>query len=532
MQNKHVISSLPLLASVLGRKYGVKVHIGGSNACTDGRTIYLPSLAAESDENTLGLVRGFIDHESAHLRATDFEVLRIANLTPLEKHIWNILEDYAVEHKLADVFPGCRKNFDWLIRKMFLNSEGAQAQPIRDPGLRVIEWLLLTVRSWDVPELQPEIAALAVKIESAMPGLLEKLLSSLSTVRQNSASTWDRIQKAQELVKILQRYLHLALSDAEQGRASTGQSGGKGSAGFDSRRARALQSLDHLLTGNTALPQDFGSEISHSLRLLHQQSGEDTCVAIPASKHTWPLGREVLLSCRQATTALRTRLQALLQSLRQTRNRYGYAGKLDANHLHKVPSGDARIFRKNGEKQALNTAVHILLDSSGSMSGEAMELAAQACFALASALHPIPGISVAVTAFPGKILTDLGNGEHCRHTVVPLLRHKQKLHQQFGITALGGTPMDSALWWVLQDLHFQPEKRKIILVITDGEPDDLENTRKAIKSAMNLNVEVYGIGILEESIATLLPEQRARIIKSINELPAAMFTLLQKALTH
>ena len=35
----------------------------------------------------------------------------------------------------------------------------------------------------------------------------------------------------------------------------------------------------------------------------------------------------------------------------------------------------------------VNTAVHILLDASSSMQGKVMDLASQACFAVATALH-------------------------------------------------------------------------------------------------------------------------------------------------
>ena len=83
MNQKHIIKSLPLLASVLGRKYGVQVRIGGDNAFTNGNVIQLPSWPLDCDETLLGLVRGLIDHESAHIRDTDFDALRAANLTPV-----------------------------------------------------------------------------------------------------------------------------------------------------------------------------------------------------------------------------------------------------------------------------------------------------------------------------------------------------------------------------------------------------------------------------------------------------------------
>ena len=41
----NTIRALPLIASMLGNKLGVKVDIGNrENACTDGNTIYFPSL--------------------------------------------------------------------------------------------------------------------------------------------------------------------------------------------------------------------------------------------------------------------------------------------------------------------------------------------------------------------------------------------------------------------------------------------------------------------------------------------------------
>ena len=98
MNPKHIIKSLPLLASVLGRKYGIQVRIGGDNAFTNGNVIQLPSLPLDCDETLLGLVRGLIDHESAHIRDTDFDALKATPQIPLEKHIWTTIEDWRVEN--------------------------------------------------------------------------------------------------------------------------------------------------------------------------------------------------------------------------------------------------------------------------------------------------------------------------------------------------------------------------------------------------------------------------------------------------
>lgn len=124
MENvKHLINALPLVADALGRKYGVKVNIGGSKAYTDGQNIHLPALPLEADEAILNLARGYLDHEAAHLRITNFKAVENASLTPVEKHVWNILEDFMVERKLASIYPGCAHNFNWLIRHLFLGPE-------------------------------------------------------------------------------------------------------------------------------------------------------------------------------------------------------------------------------------------------------------------------------------------------------------------------------------------------------------------------------------------------------------------------
>jgi len=70
------------------------------------------------------------------------------------------------------------------------------------------------------------------------------------------------------------------------------------------------------------------------------------------------------------------------------------------------------------------------------------------------------------------------------------------------------------------------ENRKIILVVTDGEPDSFERTLHAVTYAQKIGFEVFGIGIMSAAISQLLPE-RSVVIHSMAELAPAMFTLLE-----
>lgn len=93
LRTKDIMSCLPLLACILGKQYNITVEIGGTTAYTNGKTIHIPSLKIDTDEMYINMTRGYVDHEAAHIRYTDFQLLQKANLTRLQFHLFNIIED-------------------------------------------------------------------------------------------------------------------------------------------------------------------------------------------------------------------------------------------------------------------------------------------------------------------------------------------------------------------------------------------------------------------------------------------------------
>lgn len=536
MNHKHIIKSLPLLASVLGRKYGVQVRIGGRDAYTDGNVIQLPSLPLDCDETLLGLARGCLDHEAAHIRDTDFEALKAANLTPLEKHVWNIVEDWRVENVLAGIYPGCRENFQWLIKHFFLPNPSKRKQKTQhpDPAMLILEWLLITVRSWDVAELNEERAYLRASAEIHYPGLPQELEAVLRLIPQNCSSTLEAFGFACEIVTIIRKYARFMEQQGQTGQGTSNASPDPSDQQCGPDPAQALQSLQNILSAGAdsgMFPGDIGEIVKKTLTDICGH-GQRNClhVAVPTGKQTQPFDQDDLDQSRKVTTALRTRLQALMQSTRSVRNHNGYAGTLDTRKLHTLATGSTKVFLRRGERIGVNTAVHILLDASGSMRGAAMTLASQACFAVASALHGVKGISIGVTAFPGEMIHDTPEHQGHWNTVAPILRHNERLHSAFALSASGGTPMDAALWWALQQMYPLPEPRKMILLITDGSPDNNDSTLEAIAAVKSFRFEVYGIGISDASIQYLLPGKDSKVINNITELAPSMFEILQNAL--
>lgn len=537
-KNKLIMSSLPLVASVLGKKYGVNVEIGGDTAFTDGKTIQLPSMPLDCDENFVGLARGYIDHEAAHIRETNFTAVNSAGLTPVEKNIWNTFEDWRVETKLARIFPGCRQNFNWLIRHLF---EGESVLDNCDPATEILNWLLFTVRSWQVPAIRKTRDQTGEFINKHYPGLLDQINSVLKKVRVNCDSTEDCILYAKEISTILK-----SKSDDMEKRAGFHQSGKAFSlpeseenhapdhlpSNFENDECsnpKAFNQLKNLLSADTDdLPKSLGEILVEDLvDKAPDCPDKGLQVAMIGNKQFLEFSSEELQEIKRSSSALKTKLQSTMQSKILRRTRYARHGRLGTTQLYKIAVANPRVFVKHGETQRINTAVHILIDCSGSMHGR-IELTTKACYGVAKALESVQGINVAATAFPAA--TPVRNHLTSNDAAVyPIVRHGDFVHSSFSTNPSGSTPMGEATWWVLQQMSALTESRKIILILTDGCPDSRSNMNEAIAHARRLQIEIYGIGIDSTLITTLLPDHSCTI-QNLSELAPAMFKMLQNGL--
>ncbi|MBT9748177.1 VWA domain-containing protein [Desulfovibrio desulfuricans] len=524
IRTKDVLNSLPLVASILGDRYGVQVRIGGKDACTNGKVIFLPSLPMDCEPELLALAKGFTDHEAAHIRHTDFNVLKAANLDPVTFNLFNCLEDWRVEKKLSGIFPGCRENLNWLIRRFFVE----QAQPRvgeSSPALAVLDYALLTVRAWNVDEVTPARQNAASIMEHHFPGLKEALDAILVKVYIHCPDTKAAVEYARQIAQCIRQWepsqqLHKPRENItqieQQGHPALSS---EAEAPLGALSALPLKALFH--AEGQDLPQQLGEIMAIELTNNSVEAAGDALnVAVEGTRPATPLPANQKLQALQASIALRIRLQGFLQAHTQKRRSIGRRGTLHANSLHRLQVGNARVFQKESEQQGLNTAVHVLLDVSGSMAGAPINLANRACFAVATALSQIRGVNPAVTAFPATTVTN---------SVFPIMRHGQAVPDLFDLRASGGTPLAGALWWVLQTMLPLNEQRKMILVITDGMPDNPLAANNAIGAAQKLGFEVYGLGIRDEHIARLLPHT-SKVVNDLPELVPAMFAMLQAAL--
>ena len=89
--------------------------------------------------------------------------------------------------------------------------------------------------------------------------------------------------------------------------------------------------------------------------------------------------------------------------------------------------------------------------------------------------------------------------------------------------------MAEAMLWGGYNLHATRNVRKILFVVTDGEPDDLDGAKQVIERLGKSGVEVMGLGI-NTVVGHLF--KTAGMIGDLNDLAPAIFGMLQEALAE
>ena len=325
--------------------------------------------------------------------------------------------------------------------------------------------------------------------------------------------------------------------DTDQGDKADGQGQDGGDTGQDdgSEAAAMAEALKQALDGGDDGPKGLGEAAAEALKEAAQQQphyGEGSGAGV--GKAAGPIrvtgtGKTEIDKVSGATLALRTRLRGLLASAKRTGRRVARRGKrLDRKRLVRAMAGETKIFVNRTKGVAVNTAVQILVDRSGSMQGREMVLARESALACGLALAEIQGVNLATAAFPGG-----PNGEMA---VVPVTRFGESVRRTAGryaaIDAAGGTPLLEALLWGVENLLVQSEPRRLCLVVTDGCPNDSAACAEAIRFCWAGGVEVMGIGIGSRTaqMEGLFPVWTQ--VDSVDELALAMFTMMREALTR
>jgi len=291
-----------------------------------------------------------------------------------------------------------------------------------------------------------------------------------------------------------------------------------------------LQTL--LSAGDSDIDQDLFESLKSALSLAAENVSE---LLMPSGNEP-PIddrsGAFLLRKVQSESGKIRAALQGLVQSQTLNRSQHACRGwRMDGKRLHRLPLGETKVFQRKQVKAAPNTAIHLLLDKSESMGyqvtddqgqpmGSRMPIALEATLALALAFEGIPGVNPGVTAFPG----------HQDDSVFRLLEHGQRVNARtgaFSLAATGSTPMTEAIWFGAASLLRCREPRKVLMVMTDGQPNDTLSTLDILQRCRDSGIETVGIG-LGLDVSHLFPI--AITINDLSELRAQLFELSKSVL--
>lgn len=230
-------------------------------------------------------------------------------------------------------------------------------------------------------------------------------------------------------------------------------------------------------------------------------------------------GVDVLERMRKTTDHLKSKLWNEFKAQKRVHKTGREKGRLDDNALWKVSAGQSNVFRRRIQDIDFNTSVSLLTDLSGSMQPSKQDKAVCWATALSKTFEEV-GIESEMLGFttkdgmpdyddyPGD-LEDYSRVEGLLKVIMKdydedirdVIRYVNKFVNFYGMM----TPDGEAIQWAVRRLMNRREKKKMLIVLTDGGtdptqyvgcPNGMAFTEEMIRRVQeDTDVMLYGVGI-------------------------------------
>ena len=544
-----LIKEINGLVKILTNDDKISVEFHENESCTDGKTIVLPEieLGEKLTKKRVSAIRGLVDNECGHVKHTDMETMSIAekrNNSRMLKFMLNVIEDCRVDSIVGKEMPGASINLDEL-------HESSSKSMLKDIESIEKESILFQP-DWYVNKCEKFWGPLAVwllsnqsrgTISNNLSELIEKVpqpilkkASIISSNMKNLDNTYDSLNLASQalhqfgikpdenndyLDEIIQQLSELIISeiakkiieDKDQESEEEGNQGDPESPNYVKKYIAVTTKYDVIehstLKGKTPIYPRYKSQLVKSFQEMIQTE------------------------CRG------------FREIKETGKR------LDPKSLVKAFQGHEKIFIEKTSDKDIDTAIGILVDASGSMSWGRMEIAAESTFELANALQSFP-IALEVAYFQtywtreihDKIYKEFPYAFSSRYQnypgyrVVPnRLSIVKDFNQSINERTLYFSGMKNVADWANADgesllefaerLSKRPEKNKIMIVLSDGQPAcdvgypaEQDFLNQAIENIISRNIKIAGIGIQSSCVSQYYPNYS--IVHDLSDLPAAL----------
>lgn len=588
-------------SSIFGRN-NVKVQFSGDGAWTNLDTINLPSLDFNRDlaHDTVMAWRGYVDHEAGHQRHSDMPAIMdfykrcMHNDKEQLKNLHNAVEDIWEEKRVMRDYPGSRKNLRALSERT-APKELESFKEAKEAGHEMATTVNPVTASLAITSLGRMMinngADCLEDIKNELPEDIIPHAERWVHEINNCESTEDCITLAKSIWKFLEEE-NPQESKPEEFDPKSGENMEVGDlpdeATEEEKQAmkelaeKIIKDAKEVLFGKEGSEEEQ-QELKEAAGIMERQEGDDVAgwrVLSTAEDEIfnrkttnnsrgavagwgenkgnfidWAGKVDVYESRKQTlqthVNVMRAKLKRAFMAYQRRDWEYNKEfGKLDGRRLVAAVGGAPNVFKRQKDRDDVDTAVMFMNDLSGSMHGEKASVAAQSSIAFAECLEG-SGINYAIAGFcnADPIHGVKPERDQYWHRTEQLNIYQFKdfndsLRSSRGWVGsiddfVGNNNSDpDAIYWSYYQLASRPERRKVLVVLSDGNPacrthrvnhDSLDRaTKEAVQFVEKKGIQTVGIGIMDSAVEQFYKENV--VVNNLNDLSGAVFMKLSKLL--
>ena len=516
--SRHQVQSAQAgIVSMFGKQgYEVRFEAGATPMVdVKSKIMTLPALPEEVTTELVDFLRGFTDHELGHVMHTDPEVFK--KDSTFAGDIANAIEDGRIERLVADEYVGCKFNLENINTRF----EKILAEKARVEEDSRVKSLISATIAMHRASYGVEKDMIGDGLDDPAVEIVEDYYDELANLK----STKEVIDLADDIYEELYSLLGEKKND---GKGDNGDSEPDGDGGESD--ADEFFDVDEFTKSYRGKVDDVSGWMKKRIKSYSTEDGSEGSYVsykendleryVKQHEDNNSIVDDIMKEFSRFHGVAQNKLLAILKTETPTISRYQYRGKIDDMRIGRFAVGDERLFLKRRRREGLNTAFSLLIDLSGSMTGQKVERAMQMAIFLCRILESIK-VPCEVLGFTTKgydpVLTD------CGYTRSIPLRHYifKDFNEVFGhvrarfgffcnhlnYRIMNHNVDGEAVSWARNRLLARREANKFLLVLSDGSPDGGEygsihrkHLRKVVKSSSYAGVHCVGIGIHTSSV--------------------------------